>query len=242
MFFRYDHTSICFKDGHSKGDNFGYATTIPFDIDNSHSDNPEDWITPDAIASRLKGLGISFWMAGSRNHQLSKTKNGVVQSARPRFHVYLLLSVLLYDSDKFVLLCEWCIGTFNSDPQVKSNQVPYLPEGWRAERDGSINCPAGYAACEIVSPVLKGAEGIAEVVRVIEILNANPKENFTMKIIIKSKNESAHIHPYAVRGSNGEQSLRYPFLRIIGLCVPHCTRRILRRNAKAGSYGNSPLN
>ena len=51
---------------------------------------------------------------------LPKTKNGIVQSARPRFHVYLFLSVLLYDSGKFVLYNEWCIGTFKADPQVKS--------------------------------------------------------------------------------------------------------------------------
>ncbi len=36
-------------------------------------------------------------------------------------------------------------------------QVLYLPEGWKAERDGSIDasrCGGGGHACEIVSPVL----------------------------------------------------------------------------------------
>jgi hypothetical protein len=51
-------------------------------------------------------------------------------------------------------------------------QVPYLPEGWKAERDASIRCPAGHEPCEIVSPVLNGAAGLAEVVRVVEILKA----------------------------------------------------------------------
>ena len=51
-------------------------------------------------------------------------------------------------------------------------QVPYLPRGWKAERDGSIRTPIGYHACEIVSPVLCGAEGLAQVVEVVRTLEA----------------------------------------------------------------------
>ena len=107
------------RNGHCLGENFVYALSIPFDIDNS-SDNPEDWIIPEAIASRLKELGINFWMVASRNHMLPKEKDGVVSSARPRFHVYLILAAPLYDPNKYVRYCEWCTRTFNSDPQVKS--------------------------------------------------------------------------------------------------------------------------
>ena len=51
-------------------------------------------------------------------------------------------------------------------------QVPYLPRGWKAERDGSIDNSRGGHACEIVSPVLKGAEGIAQVAEVVQTLEA----------------------------------------------------------------------
>jgi len=115
-FFRNDHTTNCFKDGHCKGENFVYATAIPLDIDNSHSDNPDDWIHPDDIASKLKELGINHVIVPSRNHLLSKDG----KDPRPKFHVYLPLSEPLYDSGIFVLLCEWCIRTFNADPKVKS--------------------------------------------------------------------------------------------------------------------------
>jgi hypothetical protein len=50
-------------------------------------------------------------------------------------------------------------------------QVPFLPRGWKAERDASIRTPQGYQACEIVSPVLKGEEGILEVIAVLKKLN-----------------------------------------------------------------------
>jgi len=114
--FRYDHTPIKFRGGHPLGDNYEYATAIPFDIDNSHSDNPDDWMSPEKMYEWLKELGLIYWMAASRNHWL--TKDG--KALRPKFHVYLPLARPLYNSSKFVLYCEWCIKTFSADAQVKS--------------------------------------------------------------------------------------------------------------------------
>ena len=51
-------------------------------------------------------------------------------------------------------------------------QVPYLPEGWKAEADGSINNGHGGHKCEIVSPVLRGEEGIRQVIEVVRTLEA----------------------------------------------------------------------
>ena len=51
-------------------------------------------------------------------------------------------------------------------------QVPYLPEGWKAERDGSIRTSSGGHPCEIVSPVLRGADGLAQVAEVVRTLEA----------------------------------------------------------------------
>ena len=50
-------------------------------------------------------------------------------------------------------------------------QVPYLPQGWTAERDSSLRTPDGHTACEIVSPILKGEEGLRQVIEVLRILN-----------------------------------------------------------------------
>jgi hypothetical protein len=49
-------------------------------------------------------------------------------------------------------------------------RVPYLPAGWTAERDGSIQTGSRGHACEIVSPILRGAEGLAQVAEVIRTL------------------------------------------------------------------------
>lgn len=132
-FFRSDHTPILFEKGISKSENYKYATCIVFDIDNGHSDAPEKWIRPKDVARCLQELGINYWMSASRNHKkpkLAKVRRkdedgNVVESqeekaARPKFHVYLILAIPLYDGDKFVRYCEWCIKTFNADPKVKS--------------------------------------------------------------------------------------------------------------------------
>jgi len=51
-------------------------------------------------------------------------------------------------------------------------QVPYLPAGWTAEQDSSINNSAGGHKCEIVSPILRGPEGLAQVAEVLRTLEA----------------------------------------------------------------------
>jgi hypothetical protein len=50
-------------------------------------------------------------------------------------------------------------------------QVPQLPPGWKAERDASIQPAPGYIAAEIVSPVLRGADGLRQLKAVCDWLN-----------------------------------------------------------------------
>ena len=50
-------------------------------------------------------------------------------------------------------------------------QVPQLPEGWKAERDGSIQAGPGHMAAEIVSPVLQGADGLRQLKAVCDWLH-----------------------------------------------------------------------
>ena len=57
-------------------------------------------------------------------------------------------------------------------PYRRGIQVPYLPAGWKAEADGSIDNGNGGHKCEIVSPVLQGEEGIRQVIEVLSTLEA----------------------------------------------------------------------
>ena len=50
-------------------------------------------------------------------------------------------------------------------------QVPYLPPGWKAERDGSIRVsPSHPVACEIVSPILRGITGLKTAIDILKVL------------------------------------------------------------------------
>lgn len=52
-------------------------------------------------------------------------------------------------------------------------QVPWLPEGWRAERDSSIRPESmDRKGCEFVSPKLRGCDGLKQVEAAIDAINA----------------------------------------------------------------------
>ena len=66
-------------------------------------------------------------------------------------------------------------------PYHHGYQVPWLPTGWKAERDSSIQPMApGRKACEFVSPKLRGAEGVAEVEQALDLIDAHgARVNYT---------------------------------------------------------------
>lgn len=48
--------------------------------------------------------------------------------------------------------------------------VSWLPTGWKAERDGSINASYGRKPCEFVSPILKGEDGLRSVMTAVDAI------------------------------------------------------------------------
>lgn len=78
-----DYACAVYKDNHRSIDDFLYADAIVFDIDNDHSENPDDWITPDKVSSFYDDVPI--YIQYSRNHM--KIKNG--KPARPKFHIIM---------------------------------------------------------------------------------------------------------------------------------------------------------
>ena len=79
----FDHVCAEFKNCRRSGDNFLSCDVDVMDCDNSHSDNPEDWIHPEDLDKKI-GKDVAFVVVPSRNNM--KPKEG--KSARPRFHVY----------------------------------------------------------------------------------------------------------------------------------------------------------
>lgn len=78
----YDNTCAKCVDNYRKNDNFQEADCSMFDVDNTHSENPTEWIYPENVRAMFSS--VAFYVVYSRNHM--KEKNG--KAARPKFHVY----------------------------------------------------------------------------------------------------------------------------------------------------------
>ena len=59
------------------------------------------------------------------------------------------------------------VGSYHDGIQVNS-----LPDGWNAQRDCSIQAPLNHQGVEVVSPILKGADGLRQIKAVCDWLNA----------------------------------------------------------------------
>lgn len=97
------HDYVCaeYKNSYRNGDNFIGSDCLPVDCDNDHSENPEDWITPEDVMHAFPG--VTFAVHYSRFH--NKVKNG--KQARPKFHIlfpieYVTDSTLYADMKKLV--------------------------------------------------------------------------------------------------------------------------------------------
>ncbi len=80
----FDHVSAEFKDNHRKNDYFIKADCTMLDVDNTHSDHENEWITPNDVRNVFPN--VAFYVSFSRNHM--KEKNGKVP--RPKFHLYFV--------------------------------------------------------------------------------------------------------------------------------------------------------
>lgn len=76
-----DHTFICFKNNYRDEKNFKYTDTLVTDCDNTHSDDPKDWITKEAIIEEFRDVSMLIYT--SRNHM--KPKDG--KAPRPKYHI-----------------------------------------------------------------------------------------------------------------------------------------------------------
>lgn len=92
---RLDHVVAEYRGGRRSSTNFLSSNCLVMDVDNSHSESPDAWVTPEALAGLM--TGVAFMTATSRNHMRVK---GVL-SARPRFHAYFPITPVT-DADEYV--------------------------------------------------------------------------------------------------------------------------------------------
>lgn len=92
-----DHVCAEYKNNYRSADNFIKSDVIVMDCDNDHTENPDEWITPEALDEIL--TDISYAIAPSRHNMLSKDG----KAARPKFHVYFSIEELT-DAEGYVAI------------------------------------------------------------------------------------------------------------------------------------------
>lgn len=78
------HDYVCaeYKNCYRSNDNFIRSNCLAVEIDNDHSEDPEEWVTPADVAKALPN--VAFAVHYSRHHM--KPKHG--KPARPKFHAF----------------------------------------------------------------------------------------------------------------------------------------------------------
>lgn len=94
---KFDHVCAEYQGNYRSVGNFARSDVVVMDIDNDHSENPNEWITAEKLDEMLPD--ISYAIAFSRNHM--KEKNG--KAARPKFHVYFQIGELT-DAGKYAAI------------------------------------------------------------------------------------------------------------------------------------------
>ena len=78
----YDHVCAEYKDGYRKNSNFIQSNCSMFDVDNTATDTPDEWITPEHVREAFPD--VPFYVSYSRNHMKQKGD----KAPRPKFHLY----------------------------------------------------------------------------------------------------------------------------------------------------------
>lgn len=80
---RFDHVCARYAGNVRSEANFEMSDVLVLDCDNTHSDDPEEWIDAESLSAIL--TDVAYAIVYSRSHMIPK--NG--KTARPKMHVYL---------------------------------------------------------------------------------------------------------------------------------------------------------
>ena len=69
----FDHVCAAYKQNYRSVDNFLKADCLPMDCDNDHSEDSDDWITPDDIMQAFPGVSFAIHFSRYNNRE----KNGL---------------------------------------------------------------------------------------------------------------------------------------------------------------------
>lgn len=163
---RLDHVAAEYQGGQRSSANFLSSDCLVMDVDNSHSEDPDEWVTPESLAGLMPG--VAFMTATSRNHMRAKG----AQSARPRFHVYFPITPVT-DAETYAGLKKQLAARFeffdpnavdagrfiygHLAPEVTSHDGGKLIDQWLVETVDADMFAAFDTATQAISPGSRNA-------------------------------------------------------------------------------------
>lgn len=156
---KYDHVSVEYEGNYRSNDRFIKSDVIIMDCDNDHSEDPEDWVSPEDF-SKIEP-NIDFIVVPSRNNMTSK--NG--KAPRPKWHIYFPVDLIedreVYASLKRAIQSKYPFFDGNALDAGRfffgtdCNEVLWQ-EGWMAITD-VIGTEAPEEPCDIIDSIPQGS-------------------------------------------------------------------------------------
>lgn len=84
---KHDHVCASYKNNYRSKENFLESNVHGFDLDNDHTEDPQEWLTDKHLEKMFDGT--SMMITESRNHMKWKGK----YSPRPRYHIFFMQEV-----------------------------------------------------------------------------------------------------------------------------------------------------
>lgn len=129
-----DHVCARYQNSHRAIEDFITSDVISLDCDNDHTENPDEWITPEILMDTLSDVSMVFVF--SRHHNKVK-KN---KPARPKFHVFFpvkeITDAKLYGDLKKQL---WEMFPFFDNKALDAAHFYFGSDGDVQWREGSMN-------------------------------------------------------------------------------------------------------
>ena len=94
---QFDHVAASYQNNTRSTTNFLQSDVVVMDIDNDHTENPDEWVTAEMLEELFDDY--QFALATSRNHMLIKG----TKAARPKFHIYFPIESIT-DSGPLILI------------------------------------------------------------------------------------------------------------------------------------------
>lgn len=101
----FDHVAGLFTNSTRSNANFIKSDVLVMDIDNDHTDTPDEWVTEEFLKELF--ADYNFALVSSRNHMVQKGD----KAARPKFHIYFQINEVT-DKDTYALLKEELVNRY----------------------------------------------------------------------------------------------------------------------------------